>query len=436
MMKKNMPRLVVALMAAFLLALLAGACDKKAPRKAAGEMDNPAHHTRVGHKRIAEGMKAVCAVVATEKDDVDTLRHAAETSSDKARTKFQMALDAFNKALQLDDEWGPAYSGMAIADAYLASLKADKDARQKKSADAEAALEKAGDLKGKSREWKIDYHLAFLRVLTILKWDNWLDESKEHYEKGKDLLKEGEKNCALEFFMGEALAAAYDFGAAESHYNNAYVKGCEYEDLARKKKERINLIRMANPQTDAAKRIAMKDYITRADVAALFIEELQVKKYLDRAAKRPKPPKWKAPRIDYPALQKRIEDTRDIKGHPLEQDIREFLALGVTGLEETAAHKFYPDRPLARAEFAMMVAQILSRGSLNSELETQFIGQDSDMPDVMAQVPYFNAVKVVTTRGLMKPWDIGSNTFGPKKAIPGARALETVNLLRQTLEKF
>jgi hypothetical protein len=132
----------------------------------------------------------------------------------------------------------------------------------------------------------------------------------------------------------------------------------------------------------------------------------------------------------------RIPDATDIKDHPLRSDIEEVMKLKVAGLEPNADHRFYPDEKVSRAEFALMVEDILTRVTGEQGLKTRFIGQRSPFPDVRNDAYYFNAVQTVVSRNLMEPKNKLQGVFGPTDPVTGADALLVLRLMKDELRSF
>ena len=99
----------------------------------------------------------------------------------------------------------------------------------------------------------------------------------------------------------------------------------------------------------------------------------------------------------------------DIAGHPLRADIEGIIRIGMRGLEVYPDGTFRPEEQVDRASYAMMIEDILIRITGDRALATRFIGSRSPFPDLRADLPYFNAVMVVTSRGIM---EVGDTAYG------------------------
>jgi hypothetical protein len=115
-----------------------------------------------------------------------------------------------------------------------------------------------------------------------------------------------------------------------------------------------------------------------------------------------------------------IDLPTDYQDHVLAADIEEVAALAIRGLEPIG-HRFDPDKAVTRANFAVIIEDILMRITRERELPTRFIGAKSPFVDVDTSHYAFNAIVTCTTRGMMRA-DI-NGCFKGAQAVPGADAL-------------
>jgi len=194
----------------------------------------------------------------------------------------------------------------------------------------------------------------------------------------------------------------------------------------------------AEPGSRHGKIIAFEPSITRADISALFIAELRLDQLYQRGNAARFDTGFKAPgkrKFQADTLQRAPEAT-DIKDHPLRSDIEEVMKLRVLGLQPDPAHLFHPNAQVTRAEFAMMVEDILVRVTGETKLKTKFIGQASPFADVRSDLPYFNAVQTVVSRNLMEPQNKIRGIFGPLEPITGADALLVIRQMKSELQSY
>jgi hypothetical protein len=89
---------------------------------------------------------------------------------------------------------------------------------------------------------------------------------------------------------------------------------------------------------------------------------------------------------------------------------------------------------VTRAAYAMMLEDILIKVSGDSSLATKFIGSASPFPDLRNDLPYFNAIMVVTSRGIMEAKDLTTAEFAPLGSVPGVDALLIIKKIKEELK--
>jgi len=376
------------------LAIVAGlsllfACGPKA-RKPVSQLDTPAHHTYTGMKFLDQ-------------------------------QKYDKALEEFESALQLDPKFSRAYAGKGLV---LAS--------QGNYDEAEDQMDKA-DKYAKTKEDKAFYHVAMIRYLTLAKPDeDWLDDAEDEFE---DALDEQPESSAAYYFMGIAYKTAYEFRKAGDMFVQVIELKGEYTREADREWKLMQKIERAMPGSRTGKQIALVDKITRADLAALFMEELKIDELYKRFGVRTFDTSFVDPEKYKMAKEKAaLPSASDIGDHPLKNDVEGILAMGVRGLEVNPDGRFYPGDLITRAAYAMMIEDILMKVGQDPGLATKFIGAPSPFPDLRSDLPYFNAVMVVTTRGIMEAQDITSGEFVPLGPVSGADALLIIRNIQEQLK--
>lgn len=84
----------------------------------------------------------------------------------------------------------------------------------------------------------------------------------------------------------------------------------------------------------------------------------------------------------------------------------------------------------------MMIEDVLIKVTGDNALATKFIGQTSPFPDLRSDLPYFNAVMVVTSRGIMEAKDFTTGEFAPLSPVPGVDALLIIRKFKEELKFF
>jgi len=365
-------------------------CGAKAV-KPVSEMDTPEHHFYTGMKFLDQG-------------------------------KYPDAKVEFDRAIALDPKYSKAFAGNSLAMAYQGDIKA-----------ANESMKQAGKFAKKDDE-KIFVHVSRIRLYTLGKVEkDWIKDAKSEFDKA---IKIDPKSPAAYYFMGIAYKNALDFANAEKmfkqviDFNGDYVKEADTEwNLTQK-------IQRAMPGTITGKKIAILERINRGDAAALFMEELKIDvlykkrtvKTFDTSFKDPEKTKAQA---SAPAIT-----ATDIANYPLKADIEGILRIGVRGLEAYPDGSFHPNDMVDRATYAMMIEDILIKVSGDNALATKFIGSASPFPDLRSDLPYFNSVMVVTSRGIMEAKDLSSGEFAPLGTVPGVDALLIIRKLKEELKIY
>jgi tetratricopeptide (TPR) repeat protein len=187
-------------------------------------------------------------------------------------------------------------------------------------------------------------------------------------------------------------------------------------------------------QSPELKKIAQQKEVTRADVAVLFVTELPLEKIFRKSARK-QAIQFKAP--DAGVMGKREEEkpasvavATDVpSNHWAVSFITEALETGI--IEKFPDGTYRPEEKVNRAEFAKLIEYFLVKAWDDKGLETEYFGNTSPFADVLNTSPIFNAIMVVSTRGIMPGYEDG--TFKPLNAVSGTDAL---NIIRNLKAKF
>lgn len=377
---------------AVLLSLFLAACGG-APRQPSGLMDTPAHHVALGTAFLDSGE---CA---------------------KAQREFDLALE-------LVPDHAPALAGKAVA---LAGLKQpDQGLEFLDRAEGEAATDPE----------RLAAAVARLRVLAALARLGRLARP-DLAKPVRAALTRGtaldDRHAPLYFHAGEAYLEALDFVAAQTQYARVLELGNGLAQRARERLDLLGKVRRAAPGSGVGQEIALVPALTRADMAALLVQELGAAKLYARTA-RP-PDAGFAPPRERPPLRYEESGPPDAAGHPLRADIALALELGVKGLERLPDGTFRPDEALTRAEAAMIWEDVIVRATGDPGLATRYVGGASPFADLGSDHPAFNAAMLATTRGIMDT-DARSGRFDPLGPVPGADALLSIKRLKDELNVF
>lgn len=386
-----------AVLAAVIVALTG--CAGPQARVAQNELDTPEHHVFTGMKLIDQ-------------------------------EKYADAQREFELALQLNDKYSKAYVGLGLACAY-----------QQNYTEGLLNMDTAWKRAEKNDE-KEAVHIGYIRVNTLSKTacmkigvdceqdQSWLEKSRDSFNAAIEL---NPSSAAAHYYMGLAYKTALQFGNAGIMFSRVLkIKG----DYVRQADEQWNLvqkIQRAMPGTTTGKKIALVEKISRADAAALFMEELKIDDlYKNRTAKT-FDTSFKDPEKAAATAVKGQISARDIADHPLRADIEGILNIGVRGLEVGPNGNFDPDALLNRAEYAMMLEDILIKVTGDNALATKYIGSQSLFPDLREDLPYFNAVMVLASRTIMGG-ELTSGEFAPLKPVAGVDALLIIRQFNENLK--
>ena len=193
--------------------------------------------------------------------------------------------------------------------------------------------------------------------------------------------------------------------------------------------KRIQEIERVTPGSTLGKQIALKEQITRAELAVLLLEELKLAVLVQQ--RRPnknklefRPPTTKSLHTDVHA--------QDIKWTWAKGWIEEILLLGITGLELFPDQTFQPQKPISRANYALVNQSILELITADSTLATKYVGEDSRFPDLRGDYYAYNAIALNIERGIMGV-DVVSGLFYPEESVSGIEALLIIRQLQNAV---
>lgn len=363
----------------------------KPPRKPEAALDTPEHHVFSGNKLLEKGDYA------------------------GAQREFELAL-------QLDRKFSPAYVGLGLV-----------FANQKNFEKAYENMKKAKGLAEKPDD-KVNAHVGMIRLYSLERKEKWIEKAVDEFE---DAINVNPKSSAAYFFMGRAYKFAFNFDKAGEMFKKVLDLNDKYLIEADSEWKVVQKIQRAAPGSLIGKKIALIEEITRADMAALFIQELLLEKLYEKRTPRRFDTAYQAPVKKFEADRiVKAEAATDVQNHVLRTDIETIMRLGVRGLEPSPDHKFFPNEKITRAAYALMIEDILIKVSGDEKVATKFIGSKSPFPDLRNDLPYFNAVMVMTSRGVMEAKDLSTGEFAPMGTVSGADALLIIRKLKDELRFF
>jgi len=385
------------------------ACATKPVAKCTEPTDNPFHHYLMGMQALEE-------------------------------KKIDVAQSKFERANFCDEKFSPAHDGLAIVSAYKSKQQADAKFKKVESNRAMEHLKKAGKL-AESAEDKFDHLVATMRVYSAIKPANWLKTAEESYGEIRGLKVDEKKLTyyqgkeAADYFMGKAYFNALEFRQARDKFAdvlNAKREGKwnEKADKAHKRVDKIVRAMAGITVGGVGKQIAVKDSVTRADLAALLIAEMKLDKlFAGRIPVKSQIDKMKAEFT--PA---------DVLNHPFKEEVLTIMKWKVRGLEPkfdetTKAYLFKPSDVVIRGEMALILEDVLIKLTGDDKLATAFFGHEkSPFPDVRKTSLFYNAVMNMTTRGIMESELSGE--FRIDAPVDGAEALLAMRKLKQRMNIY
>lgn len=380
------------------VAVVMSGCGGNQARTPSGLWDSPQHHFNNGLKSLDAG---------------DTVAAGVQ----------------FDLALQIDDEYPPALAGQG----YIAALSGKADEAEDLLDDAYDEID--GDMPIIVQLWPYIMNIrsqAAFYAADIIDRDEFIENVDDIFEDASEI---DSRNAALYFYTGEAYVDALELGAAEVMFARVLEMNNGYVERAR---ERWQIVQQANrvaPGTIVGREIVLQRTISRADLAALLVEELDISRFASRTQPDAVPAFATPDEERVKIALDTASAVSDIAEHPLRSDIESVLRYGIKGMDLYPDRSFRPDETVTRAEAAMVFEDIIVRATGQKELATRFIGQQSKFPDVRGDHPAFNAIMLCTTRGVMDA-DLRTGTFRPLGRISGLEALAAIQELRQNLAVF
>jgi tetratricopeptide (TPR) repeat protein len=402
-------RLWILLSITIFVLLFLSNCAPKEIAKCTSPEDNPQHHYLMGMKALEDG-------------------------------RIDVAQSKFDRAIYCEEKFSPAHSGLAIVTAERVKKQADAGFRKVEVERALDYLKKAKKL-AETNEDRFDYLTATIRVHTALKLNNWLKTVEDAFgdirelkvDENKLIYYQGTESAS--YFMGIAYLEALEFQQARDKFAdvlNAKREGKWHEKADRAWKKTDKIVRAIAGITvgDVGRKIAVKDSITRGDLAALLVDEMKIDKLF-------------AGRI--PA-QSRIDKMKaeftpaDILNYHFKEEILTILKWKVRGLEPkydemTKAYLFKPTDVVRRGEMAFILEDVLIKLTGDEKMATAFFGHSkSPFPDVRPTSPFYNAVMNMTTRGIMEGELSGE--FRIDSPVDGSEAILAIRVLKQRMNVY
>ncbi len=393
---------------------LNGCSKDSGPRPSQGTLDNPSFHVMRG------------------KDLLDEQR-------------IDAASKQFDLGLELKSDYAPALAGKAL----VLTLQSQKVKLEPEN--ASELLKESEDLldnalsKGEGPNEELSVQLLAMRTVTArAEGEDWIDDVEDHFNDALEVFEDHPNLQASKaepwYYWGQSNEKALRFEEAQNAFKKVLELDRGFTREANHAIEQLNKIVRAQPGTRHGLELAMIKQITRADMAALLMQELKLADLYSRnATEQMKELKFESPRKSFvPHGKRKLERplASDILEHPLREDIETILRLQVRGLESNPQFLFFPNKEITRAEYALMLEDVFIQVTQDSAQSTRFVGDTSPFIDVRPDAYYYNAARTLVSRNIMQLQDKVRGEFGPDRAVAGADALLSLRLLKDELKRY
>ena len=334
------------------------------------------------------------------------------------RDQIDEALKSFDRAIALEPKSPLGYIGKGLAFGKKGEFK--------------PAFENMS--KGKSLDKGIDANIGMMRLLSMQRSKGWVEDAESEFKAAQ---KKDPNSALPPYYMGMAYKVALDFDKAAAMFKMVLDMGREFTGEANAEWAVIQKIQRAAPGSEIGRKIALIDKIDRADVAALFDQEMNIEKLFTKRGPKAYDTSFKAPTESTTAMATetvtKMEPATDIANHWLKPSVDAVLKLQIRGLEAGPNHKFDPDKLITKGEFALMLEDILIKVSGDEKLATKFLGATSPFPDIRNDQYFFSAVMTATSRGFLEA-DKATGEFKPGDPVSGADALLSIRVFKDQLK--
>jgi len=360
-------------------------------RKPLSQLDTPEHHTYTGIKLMNQG-------------------------------KYVDAEREFILASKLNPAFSRAYAGSGLVAAYQGDFRNAFD-----------LMKKAGEF-SKTKGERVLYHVGMLRLFTMSKpGEDWCDRAESEFAAAVQL---DQKCAAAYYFMGIANKMALKFDKAAPLFAKVLDLNDEYLREADREWKLMRKIERAMPGTKRGRQIVLAESITRADLAALLMEELNIGRIYEKLAMKEYDRASGDDGTYKTEKESRSMRLADIEKHAFRDNIEDIARIGIRGLEVYPDGTFRPYDLITRATYATIIEDILIAVEQDKGLAKKFAGKVSPFPDLRSGADCFNAVMVATSRGIMQASDLTSGEFLPFSSVSGVDALLIIRNMQKELRYF
>ena len=323
---------------------------------------------------------------------------------------LKTAAQEFHAAVKSDSTYAPAWAGLGyilgIFGKYDLGLKyINKSIRITPSADAYA-------FKGRF-------------FLHSQKPDGWAEKAAEAFDRALDL--EPYHPDAL-FFKSQLFKRSGNLEGAISLLKTLNsLKDIKYPQSDSMLSSLLS-IKQENPETPTGIKIALRDSVTRAGLAALLDIEIQLVKKLEK--NRP------VPFQGFVSQSLTGGDTAltitDIEGHWAEISVRRMVYADV--FDVYPDDTFRPEKKVKRRDAALVFQNVLVQ-YFGEQIATRYVNRPSDFVDIDRDHYAYNAINLVSELEIMT-FKRDVQQFSPNEPLDGFDALRAVHQLRSVLDSL
>ncbi|MBU0899999.1 S-layer homology domain-containing protein [bacterium] len=333
---------------------------------------------------------------------------------------YEKAAQEFNRAKALNLKYCLAYIGLGLVEAETKNFKK-----------AFSLMEEAKDL-AETKIEKVESFIGMGRVISLKRaGDDWLEDACQEF---KEALKIDSSNSKIYYFRGIAYEKAYQFSKSGDDFRKVLNFNTLYLKEANEEWAKVQKIERAAPGTMIGKKIALLEETDRSDIAALFIAELNLDRFLRKRMPEEVDTSFKAPQAKTALKSKSIEVPKitDVNDHWAKNYIEEVVKYGI--IPTFPDHTFKPDELITKTTFCKMILDLIVVITGEYSLETKFIGSTSPFKDVRSDHFAFPAIMVTTTRGIIEPKDKINGLFGGLDKVSGPEALLVLRNLKTAMQ--
>ena len=354
------------------------------------------------HQKTVKKEKSQKAILKTEKkvhQQSKTMVQAADTLFFEG--KYNLAYAEYVATLRIDPDNLPATIGLSKC--YLQSHKNDQ------------ALLTLKTIENRIRHTRYapEYYFLYIQAnVSKLYWDNiQLKNIENAYDYALPSYK---KHPDLFYFMGLIYKKVNKYNQAKTFFSKVVSIGGLYKESAYdmicqiKEHEQCNLC-------SYQQKLPLIPQITRADMCYILHQDLNIHELFQKHSNYEFKPQ---PQI-----------AMDLSNHSLKEEVEAVLLINLLGLSLFPNNHFEPEMPMTRADFALVIYEIINRISpqvISSSQKEPFQG---GIADVHPSQHFFRAILFCTSQLIMFPLETGElNPYGP---VSGADAIMSIRTLKQ-----